>query len=424
MVVSGNGARFRDETGKQYLDGASGAYVCSLGHGMEEIASAIAVQAAKIAFTPTRSFTSEPELQLASRLCALAPMPNARLWLCSSGTAANEAAVKMAYQYHVLRGKPTKTEVIARWRSYHGSSIHALSLTGELSRRAAFAPLLMDTPHVEPPYCFRCPWGKERSSCAMDCATAIETEILRLGADRVSAVITEAVSSAPLGAMPVPDGYLERVREICDRHDVLLIVDEIVTGIGRTGEWFGTPDHGATPDLMTLGKGLAAGFSPVGAILVNETVYEAFASRGASFVHYETFTGHTLSACAAHAVVSYIERHDLVARVATLGIALAAKLQALKAIPIVGDIRGVGLLWGIELVRGDGSLRPFASELRVGDRVADIALRRGLLIFAGRGAADGKLGDTLLVVPPFVSTEDDLDEMVAILADALTEMAQ
>jgi len=421
VAVDGSGARFADGSGRTFLDGSSGSYVCNIGHGQRSIALAIATQASRIAFTNTRNFTSEPELKVARSLAQRAPMAAARVWLCSSGTAANEAAVKMAYQYHAMRGNPQKMQVISRWRSYHGSSVGSLSLTGDLYKRQVFEPILVDRPHVEPPYCFRCPWKKKPESCSLECASAVEAEILRVGPENVSAIITEPYSGAPLGSLRVPDGYFKHLREICDRHDVLLIVDEVVSGMGRTGTWFATSQFGAEPDLVTLGKGLAGGMSPVGALLVNQRVHAEFAERQRSFVHYETFTGHALSAAAAQAVVEFLESNGLVDRVARDGPLLKAELEKLYELPIVGDVRGQGFLWAIELVRPDGTQEPFPSELRMGDKVVDLALDRGLLLISGRGAADGVKGDTVVLAPPYVATEDELREMIFLLRAALLD---
>ncbi len=424
LAVEGAGARFVDSTGRVFLDGSSGSYVCNIGHGQKIVAEAIGKQAAKISFTNTRNFTSEPELRVARSLAVRAPMKDARVWLCSSGTAANEAAVKMAYQYHAMRGNPEKTHVVSRWRSYHGSSVGALSLTGDLHKRAVFEPILADRPHVDPPYCFRCPWGMKSDSCALECASEVEAEILRIGPDRVSAIITEPYSGAPLGSLRVPDGYFKRLREICDKYDVLFIVDEVISGMGRTGTWFATSQFGVEPDLITLGKGLAGGISPVGALLASEDVYAEFFRRKRSFVHYETFTGHALSAAAAQAVIDYLESNQLVERVAEVGHQLERELKKLSELPIIGDIRGQGFLWGIELVQPDGTLDPFPSEMRVGDRIVDMALDRGLLLIAGRGTADGLLGDTVVLAPPYIANEDDLLEMISILRATLLDATE
>ncbi|SAL37530.1 putative aminotransferase [Caballeronia udeis] len=400
VAMKGVGATFFDHAGKSYLDGSSGSFVCNLGHGIESIAKIMAEQASRITFTNTRNFTSEPELRLCKNLAALSPMSHSRVWVCSSGTAANEAATKMAYQYHTIRGNPGKTEVISRWRSYHGSSMAALAMTGDLHKRAPFEALLAQRPHIDPPYCFRCPWGKKRSSCALECTSALETEILRLGPDKVSAVIKEVIAGAPLGALEVPDGYLQEVRTICDKYDVLLIVDEVISGVGRTGAWFATSRSGVVPDLITLGKGLAGGFSPVGALVVAGKVFEAFSSSGRNFVHYETFTGHALSACVANAVIEHIQRNDLLTTVERNGRYLGQLLQALRDLRIVGDIRGTGFLWAVELVEDNLKNEPFSSDLRISDLVVDRALECGVLLIAGRGAADGLLGDTVLLAPP------------------------
>lgn len=424
VAALGTGARFVDETGHEFLDGSSGSYVCNVGHGQAEIVQAIYDQAIKLAFVNTRVFTSDAELGLARRLSSVAPMKESRVYLGSSGTAANEAAVKMAYQYHVLRGHPEKREVIARWRSYHGSSVGSLSLTGDRHKRSIFEPILVDRPHVEPPYCFRCPWNKERATCNLECADAVEDEILRLGPENVSAIITEPVSGAPLGSLGVPDGYFERLRDVCSRYDVLMIVDEVISGMGRTGAWFATSHYNVSPDIITLGKGLAGGFSPIGALVVSGDVFSEFTERHANFVHYETFTGHTLSAAAACAVFDFIDSRGLVNRVAQKGVEFGQMLRQLCDLPIVGHVRGRGYLWALELVQPDGTNKPFPTDLRMADKIVDAALEEGLLLISGRGAADGIQGDTVAIAPPYVATDDDLDDMVAVLRRVLEKVSR
>jgi adenosylmethionine-8-amino-7-oxononanoate aminotransferase len=423
VAAAGDGAVVIDSQGRRLLDGAGGVFVAILGHSPTEVAEAIASQARTLNFAYTGDFATEGEERLAEQLTAIAPPGFVKVWLTTSGSTANEAAMKLARQYHMLKGACEKTKIISRWHSYHGSTIGALSMTGTPARRRPYEPYLLNFPHVSPPYCYRCPIGLDPQTCETACADEIERAIRLTGEQYVSAVILEPIAGGPLGALPTPPDYLQRARQICDHYNVLLICDEVVSGMGRTGTWFGVEQSGVVPDIMTLGKGLGGGFVPMGAVLVHERVYDVFEESGTSFVHGESFTGHVLLGVAGRAVIDFITDHQLLARVGDLGKHLAGRLGPLTKDPLVGDVRGRGLLYGIELVRDKQTKEPFSRELQVGERVVQAASRRDVLLLSGNGAADGLNGDTIVVAPPYVITEQQVDQIVDTLADSLTEVA-
>jgi adenosylmethionine-8-amino-7-oxononanoate aminotransferase len=423
IAVSGEGAVVIDHQGRKFLDGAGGAFVAILGHNPREVAEAIATQVRTLNFAYTGDFTTPGQERLAEQLIAIAPPGFARVWLTTSGSTANETAMKLARQYHVLRDRPEKTKVISRWHSYHGSTIGALSMTGTPVRRRPYEPYLLAFPHVSPPYCYRCPLGLDRRTCEIACAEEIERVIRLTGAQYVSAVILEPVAGGPLGALPTPPEYLQRVRQICDRYDVLLICDEVVSGMGRTGTWFGVEESGVIPDIVTIGKGLGGGFIPIGAVLVHGRIYKAFEELGTSFVHGESFTGHVLLGATAKAVIDFIDDHQLLDRVKRLGERLVQRLRPLAHERLVGEIRGRGLLYGVEIVRDKQTKEPFPRDLQVSERVVQATARRDVLLLSGNGAADGINGDTILIAPPYVIAEEQLDTIVDSLTDSLREVA-
>ena len=422
-IVRGKGAVLFDADGKEYIDAAGGIFVVNIGHGVAEIGQAMAQQAERFTFAHTAHFTSEAELDFATRLTELAPPGFNKVWLCTSGSQANETAIKLARSFHLLKGDGARAQVISRWNSYHGSSLGALALTGHTARREAFEPYLFTSPKIEPPYCYRCPFNLEPASCALECATALETAILRNGPCNVSAFIAEPMSGAPLGALVPPPGYLKAIREICDRHGVLMIVDEVITGAGRTGTSMGIDHFDVTPDIITLAKGIGGGFVPLGAVLVHDRVYRAFEQSGQPFRHGETFTGHAIAAAAGSAVLNRIKEDDLVAMATRRGERLGNSLQGLRKLPIVGDVRGIGLLWGVELVADRVSKAPFNRSLGIAERIASVAAQAGLIVVAGSGCADGEAGDTITLAPPFVISERELDLVVDRLEAAIAQVA-
>jgi adenosylmethionine-8-amino-7-oxononanoate aminotransferase len=420
-IVRGEGVWLWDGAGRRYLDGIGGIHVNSIGHGVAEVADAIARQARQVAFAYSAHFTTEPQVELAERVVKMAPPGMARVHFTSGGSEATEVALQVARQYHLARGKPSKWRAIGRWHSYHGSSVGAMSVTGHLGRRRDYAPYLLDFPHISPPCGSRCRLGRGDSSACLACADELAVTIEREGPDTIAAFFAEPIVGTTAGALVPPPGYYERIREICDRYDVLFVADEVITGFGRTGRNFGVEHWRATPDLLTSAKGLASGYAPIGAVVVHERVV-AEIERGRPdgyFLGY-TFSGNPVSCAAALAVQDYVARHNLVERCATVGGQLKARLGTLgERFGGVGEVRGLGLLLGIELVRDRATNAPFPRAECVQERVVAAALERGLVIVGGTGRGHGADGDHLLVTPPFVIDDAECDQVVATLADAM-----
>ena len=418
-VVRGEGVYLWDEHGKQYLDGAAGVFVAILGQGVDEIADAIDAEMRQVTFAYTTTFTSETERALTRKLVEWAPEAFDKAWICTSGSGANETAIKLARHYHVVRGNTEKFRVIARQHSYHGSSIGALSLTGAVPRRRPYEPLLLDFPHISPPNCYRCPLDLSYSSCGAACADELKDVIVREGPETISAFIVEPMAGGPLGGLVTPPEYMQAAREFCDQYDVLLIVDEVISGIGRTGRNFAVEHTGVTPDIITVAKGLGAGYVPIGGVLAHEKIHAAFEVAGTSFVHGESFTGHTAVSAAGLATLTYIEEHDLVRRAGALGNHLGERMETLRDNPIVGEIRGLGLLRGVELVADKATKRPFPRAKGVAEAVAQECNERGLLVLPGVAGADGTDGDTVVLGPPYIVTREQIETMVSILREAI-----
>lgn len=419
LAARAEGAWISDADGKRYLDAAGGVFVVNLGHTAPAVVQAIATQASRMAFAHTAHFTTEPEEDLASRLLAIAPEGMAKAWICTSGSQANETAVKLARLYHLLGNDAGRVQVVSRWNSYHGSTLGALALTGHTARREQFVPYLAASPKIEPPYCYRCPFGKTYPSCGLACADALDETVTRIGPGNVSAFIVEPVSGGPLGALVPPAGYFERIREICDRHGMLMIVDEVITGAGRTGKPYGIQHSDVVPDIMTLAKGIGGGFVPIGAVLVRDRVVERLQAGGQPIRHGETFTGHALIAAAGAAVMKALEDGRLIERARDAGRRLGERLASLRSSPVVGDVRGVGMLWGLELVADKTTKSPFPRSRQMAERVAKAAFERGLLVIAGTGCVNGRDGDTIALAPPFIISDEEIEQIVIRLADAI-----
>ena len=420
-VERGDGIYIYDTSGKRYIDGSGGAVVVSIGHAVPEIRQAILRQASEIAFTHGTHFTSGAAVELADRIVSLSPPGLTRVYFLSGGSEAVETAVKLARQYQVDRGRPSKYKVISRWTSYHGNTLGALALSGHTGRRKYYQPLIQHTPHIVPCYCYRCPVGLQPQTCAIECADDLENAIRYEGPDSVSAFIAEPVVGATAGALVPKDGYFQRIREICDRYDVLLIADEVMTGIGRTGRNFALDHWEVVPDMICCAKGLASGYAPVFCVVTSETIHDTIKKGNGAFVHGHTYSQNPLSCATALAVLDYIAAHDLIRRSARMGEYLLEKMKALYRHDIVGDIRGLGLFAGVEFVRDRKTREPFDAGLKVNVRVANRAFAKGLITYPGGGGADGILGDHSLLAPPYIITEAQIDRMVQILDEAIGE---
>ena len=421
VAVRGDGAYLIDREGRRYLDASGGAAVSCLGHSDASVVQAIQEQLARLPFAHTSFFTNEPLEALAESLIARAPAPLDRVYFVSGGSEAIEAALKLARQYFVEKGEPQRRHLIGRRQSYHGNTLGALAVGGNAWRRQQFQPLLIEAAHVSPCYAYR---GKQAGETDADygerLVAELEAEIRRLGGDQVIAFIAETVVGATLGAVPPVTGYFRRVREVCDRYGILLILDEVMCGMGRCGTLYAFEQEGVVPDLVAVAKGLGAGYQPIGATLVAKHVYDAIVSGSGFFQHGHTYLGHAAACAGALAVQRRLHEDGLLARVAPLGLLLEKKLRAaFGAHPQVGDIRGRGMFWGLELVADRASRQPFDPKLRVHARIKKEALKAGLLCYPMGGTLDGLRGDHVLLAPPFIVGEQQLDELVARLGGAL-----
>ena len=418
VAASASGIRVSDREGRTYIDASGGAAVSCLGHGHPDVLAAMHAQIDRIAYSHTSFFTTDAAEELAEMLVAGAPSGIAHVFMVSGGSEAMEAALKLARQYFVEKGEPERSRFIARRQSYHGNTLGALAVGGNAARRKLYAPLLIDVAHVSPCYEYRDREAHETPERYSErLARELEAEIESIGARHVIAFVAETVVGATLGAVPPTPGYFKRVREICDRHGILLILDEVMCGMGRTGTLHACEQEGVAPDLMAIAKGLGGGYQPIGAVLASKKIVETIREGSGVFRHGHTYVGHAVAAAAALAVQRVIRRDGLLARVRENGAYFAGRLcEALGSHPHVGDIRGRGLFAGIELVEDRGSKRPFAAELRLHAKIKAEAMRRGLMVYPMGGTIDGERGDHVLVAPAFIATREDLDAIVERLA--------
>jgi adenosylmethionine-8-amino-7-oxononanoate aminotransferase len=427
-AARGDGIYIYDSTGKRYIDGSAGAAVVGIGHGVKEIAQAMVRQAEKIAFAHGSHFTSQAVIDLADKLVGLAPQgPNQRLsrvYFLSGGSEAVETAVKLSRQYQVEREKPEKYKVISRWTSFHGNTLGGLTLSGHTGRRRYYLPLIQHTPHIAPAYCYRCPFGLVPEKCDLECAEDLERTIFYEGPESVSAFIAEPMVGATAAALVPRQGYYQRIREICDRYDVLFIADEVMTGMGRTGKNFGIDHWNMVPDMIVVGKGLSSGYTPIAAVIAREEIHQAIEKGSGSFIHGHTYSQNPLSCAIACAVIDYLLKHDLINQSARMGESFLQALKSLERHGFVGDVRGKGLFAGIEFVRDKKTKEPFDPKLRLNAMIGNRAFEKGLITYPGGGGADGIRGDHLLLAPPFIITKEQIDEMVRILDQTFTEAAK
>jgi adenosylmethionine-8-amino-7-oxononanoate aminotransferase len=427
-IAYAEGVYLYDEEGRRYLDGAGGASaVNNIGHGRERVAQAMARQARAVAYTPSFCFSSAPIEELADLVATLTPGDLNNLWFVSGGSEATENAVKLAHQHFIARGKPTKQLVITRWQSFHGNTLGSLGYGGHTYRRRPYLGMYVNQPHITPAYPYRCPYARGGGTwcrCDLSCAAELEREIHRQGAEHVAAFIAEPVVGAALGAVPAPPGYFQAIREICDRHDVLLIADEVMTGFGRTGKTFGIEHWGVVPDLMACAKGMAAGYVPLGAVVASDRVLAPILAARHNIVGGHTYAAHTLSCAVGVEVLRIMIEEGLVERSARTGAYLLERLTGLLDQPLVGDVRGLGLMVGIELVTDKETKRPFPPEHAVGQLVLEESLARGVVVYPGSGTVDGVAGDHIKLTPPLILTEEQADELVAGLTGALDAVAE
>jgi adenosylmethionine-8-amino-7-oxononanoate aminotransferase len=421
VAVSGSGVTITDANGRAYIDASGGAAVSCLGHGHADVIAAMHAQIDRIAYAHTSFFTTAVAEELADVLVASAPAGTSHVYFVSGGSEAVEAALKMARQYFVEIGKPQRRHFIARRQSYHGNTLGALSVGGNEWRRRQFAPLLMDVTHVSPCYEYRDRRADETpEQYGARLVNELSQAIDRLGPDTVIAFVAETVVGATAGALPPVPGYLKGVRELCTRHGILLILDEVMCGMGRTGTLHACEQEGVAPDLMTIAKGLGGGYQPIGAVLAQTHIVDAFAKGSGLFQHGHTYLGHPVACAAALAVQRVIVRDRLLDAVKARGRGLKERLDAaFRDHPHVGDIRGRGLFWGVELVADRASKQTFDPALRLHARIKARAMAEGLMVYPMGGTIDGRLGDHVLLAPPFIVTDADLDAIVGRLQRAI-----
>lgn len=423
-ATHGDGIYLYDDSGKKYIDGCSGAVTASIGHLNPEIIAAMNEQANKVSFVYRSQFTSQPAEELANKLNALLNA-NEDYWsfFVNSGSEAVETAMKIAIQHWQEKGNYRKNKILSRWISYHGITIGALSLSGHIKRRERFVHILEDCPVVAPPYCYRCPFNQSYPDCQLSCASDLEKAIERAGADQIAAFIAEPIVGAAGGAITPPDGYYQKIRDICDRHNILFIADEVMTGLGRTGKMFGLDHWGVRADIIALGKGMSAGYAPIAAALASEKVMEPILNGSNSIMSGHTLSANPQSTATALAVINFIKKNNLIVQVQENGEYLLQKLQALtEDFKIIGDVRGKGFMIGIEFVSDVKTKQPFPSSAQITKKVINIAREKGLLVYPASAGKEGAQGDAIIISPPYIITKQEIDQLVAVLKEALTEI--
>lgn len=424
-AVYGKGIYIYDEKNKQYIDGSSGAVTASIGHAVPEIIEAMLTQAQKISFVYRSQFTTEEGEKLAKKLSEIDFIKEGHYssFFVNSGSEATETAMKIAIQHWQEKGKPTKNRVISRWTSYHGITMGSLSMSGHSERRKRFVSLLDDSPTIPAPYCYRCPFNLTHPGCQLACAHELEVAIQRIGADHIAAFIAEPIIGAAGAVIFPPDGYYERIKEICDTHQILFIADEVMTGIGRTGKMLAMEHWGVRPDIITLGKGMSAGYTPIAATLASEKVLEPILNGSKVIMSGHTYSANPQSAAVSLAVLEYIEQHNLVESAAENGAYLLNQLQDLaKNHQMIGDVRGKGMMVGVEFVSNYFSKLPFTKDIDLTSTIVSIARDKGLLIYPASAGIEGGDGDAIIISPPLTIKKHEIDKLVEIFDETLTDI--
>ncbi|RLC21697.1 MAG: aspartate aminotransferase family protein [Deltaproteobacteria bacterium] len=418
-IANAKGIYLYDDKGNRYIDASGGPILCSLGHGLDEMAKVLGAQAKKLSYVHRVDFTNPPLEKAAQKLCKVSNYTMDKVFFVSGGTEAVEIGVKIARKYHLDNNKPSKTCVISRWQSYHGSTAGALAWSGSTGRRSDFFPYLNGSHHIPPAYCYRCWFNKSPETCDLDCANALENEIMCLGPDNVSVFLAEPVSGMSLCGVVPAKGYFERIREICNKHDVLLMFDEVMTGMGRTGKMFAYEHFNVVPDILALGKGLGGGYFPIGAVAVPDYIHKKIADNSGMFGAGHSWGGNPLGCAVVSKTIDYLYEHDLVERCDKMGKYLDHKLEDLKNHPLVGNIRGMGLMRGVEFVEDKKTRKTLDPKYAFSARVAAECMKHGMFIEYSGGCDRGQSGDMIMFGPPFIINEAQIDEAVEILSQAL-----
>jgi adenosylmethionine-8-amino-7-oxononanoate aminotransferase len=425
IAVRGEGCWIIDEQGHRFLDASGQAAVVSIGHGVQEIGRAMAEQSAQIAFAHTSQFHTAPAEKLATRLLALAPANfrnGGRVYFTSGGSEATETAIKLVRQFHLESGQKNRFRILSRRQSYHGSTLGAMSVSGNVARRAPYEPLIAEWGHIAPCFCYHCPFEKTFPQCELACADDLQVYLLEHEPEHAAAFIFEPVVGATLGAAPPPEGYVARIAEICHKNDILLIADEVMTGMGRTGKAFAVEHWNIEPDIILVGKGVASGYAPLGAVLVSSRVIAALERGTGAFMHGFTYQAHPVCTAAGNAVLDYLESQRLFERVVPAGKILRDALSGLQSHRHVGDVRGLGLLLGVEFVKDKSTREPFPKADNIAERVRQAAVGEGVLTYPTQGCFDGLRGDHLLIAPPFTISPEESALVARALQSALAKV--
>ena len=419
LITHGQGVYLYDIEGKKYLDASGGAAVVNIGHGVKEVAEAIYTQAQKVGYLNGMQFSHQPVEKLAEQISRLLPFDEGKVYFLTSGSEAIEASIKLSRQHWVERGQKAKHLVISRNPSYHGNTLAALSLSAREHYKSIYHPLLSESPKIPAPYCYRCFWEEEYPSCGLKCAYELEKEILKLGKENVSAFLTEVIGGASTGASVPPPEYFQIVRDICDQYEVLLIVDEIMTGAGRTGKWLACHHFDFKPDIIVMGKGLTGGYFPLSALGVRKDIVDSLYRNGRNFLHAQTYSHHPVGCAAGLSTLSFIKKNKLVEQCSKMGQILLEELSSLIPHPNIGDIRGQGLLLGVEFVKEKQGKKPFSRKEKYVEHFVSKAMEKGLIIWPNIGHADGTNGDLVLIAPPLIITQKEIVEIVDKLREIL-----
>lgn len=422
LITHGEGVYLYDERGKRYIDGSGGALVVNIGHGRKEILQRMADQMGKVGYVHGTQFTTQSIEEYAEALGNILPNGLEKIYFLSGGSEAVEAAIKLARQYYLESGQSQRWRVVARWHSYHGNTLGALSLTGRIGARRPYLPLLIDFPHFPPPYCYRCPFGLIYPGCELECAKALEHVIQMEGSETISAVILEPIIGATIGAVVPPDGYLSSIKKTCERHGILFIDDEVMAGMGRTGEWFAVQHWDVCPDIMVLGKGMSGGYFPLSAVITKTEVVDLLKERAGGFVHGHTFSHHPVACAVGLAALQFMKQGKLVEQCAGRGEYLLKRLEELKSFRFAGDVRGRGLMTAIEFVKDQRTKEPFPRAEKFTERMIDLAFGNGLVLYPGTGFVDGVNGDMVMIGPPLIIEEGQIDEIIDILKKTFSQM--
>ena len=423
LMVRGDGCWLEDDAGKRYLDGSGGAFVANVGHGVVEIAGAMAAQASRLAYVTGAWCTNEAVEEFATMLAARVPGDLEYVYPLGSGSEAIEAALKLARQYWVERGRGDKHKVLSLTPGYHGNTLLALSASAREHYRTLFSEWLVQVPAVPAPYSYRCACRGAEPRCGACTGDALETVILAHGAESIAAFVAEPVGGSSTGASVPDDGYFRRVREICDRHEILFVADEVLCGAGRTGRFTAIERFGVVPDLMVVGKGISGGYAALSAVIAPARIVDVLADGSGALQHAQTYSHHAVACAAGVATLRYLDEHRLVERCAGMADRFHSKLSTLTALPCVGDVRGTGLLAGIELVADRDSRAPFPRSRKFAERVTECALEAGLIVWPNVGQSVGSDGDVIMLAPPFIINDDEIGEIVRRIAVAIERTA-